>query len=69
MNEDANLTIGRQLRRLPSTIERFELVYVFLRLQQMEGSLQPHKSRDATNERRAVGCFRIPQRRGRLKIA
>src|SRR5882762_11541722 len=64
----ANLAVGSQLRRLASTIERPELVYVFLRLQQMERGLQTHKSGYAAYESRAVGCFRIPQRRGRLKM-
>src|SRR6267154_4010653 len=62
------LAVGSQLRRLASTIERPELVYVFLRLQQMERGLQSHESGYATYESRAVGCFRIPQRRGRLKV-
>ena len=34
----------------------------------MEWSLQAHKTRYATNEGSAVRCFRIPYRRGRLKM-
>ena len=68
MNEYANLLIGSQLHRFSSTVQLSELVYVFLRLQQMERSVQAHKSRYATNESSAVGCCRIPHRRSLLKM-
>ena len=54
------LTIRIQLHRLAPIVQRFELVYVFLGLYQMERNLQAHKTRYATNEISAVGCFRVP---------
>jgi hypothetical protein len=54
------LTIRIQLHRLAPIVQRFEFVYVCLRLYQMEWNLQAHKTRYAANKEGAVGCFRIP---------
>src|ERR1700751_3776668 len=48
-------SIGCKLHRPSSTVQLSELVYVFLRLQQMKRRLQAHKSCYAANEGGAVG--------------
>jgi len=57
-----------QLRRLASAVDLSQLVHVFLGLQQVEWSLQTHEVSYATDKGRAVGRFRIPNRRGRLEV-
>jgi len=52
--------IGLKLHRFSSTVQLSELVYVFLRLQQMKRSLQAHKRRYAAQKSSAVGRCRIP---------
>ena len=52
--------IGFKLHRFSSTVQLSELVYVFLRLQQMKRSVQAHKSRYAAEKSSAVGRCRIP---------
>src|ERR1700692_534598 len=60
--------IGVKLHRFSSTVHLSELVYVFLRQQQMKRSLQAHKSRYAAKKSSAVHGCRIPKRRGLLEM-
>src|ERR1700733_14558766 len=62
------LLIGGQLRPLAAAIHISELVDVVLRLLQMEWHLQTHEGCDLANEKRAIGGFSVPQRKGPLKV-
>ena len=52
--------VGIELHRLASTIQRLQLVHVFLGLLQMERDLQAHKARYATYKGGAICRFSIP---------
>ena len=53
-------SIGLKLDRFSSAVHLSELIYVFLRQEQMKRSVQAHKSRYTADKGGAVGGRRIP---------